>query len=101
MSNKRSYSSILTVELFSSQESSLYCQDLFGYNTSNVLYLLWNFKEAVKQLRSKVVHSNPLDINSLEKNSSRSPLTQSTTNKASFQNVVDPCVLVSRATSVK
>ena len=34
---------------------------------SNVLYLLWNFKEAVKQLRSKVVHSNPLDINSLEK----------------------------------
>ena len=34
---------------------------------SNVLYLLSNFKEAVKQLRSKVVHSNPLDINSLEK----------------------------------
>ena len=37
MSNKRSYSSILTVELFSSQESSLYCQDLFGYNSKNIL----------------------------------------------------------------
>ena len=34
---------------------------------SNVLYLLSKFKEAVKWLRSKVVHSNPLDINFLEK----------------------------------
>ena len=37
MSNKRSYSGLLTVELFSSQESSLYCQDLFGYNSKNIL----------------------------------------------------------------
>ena len=38
MSNKRSYSSLLTVELlFSSQESSLYCQDLFGYDSKNIL----------------------------------------------------------------
>ena len=47
---------------------------------SNVLYLLSNFKETVKQLRSKVVHSNPFDINSLEKNSFRSPLTTITHN---------------------
>ena len=37
MSNKRSYSGILAVELFSSQESSLYCQDLFRYNSKNIL----------------------------------------------------------------
>ena len=37
MSNKRSYSSLLTVELFLSQESSLYYIDLFGYNSKNIL----------------------------------------------------------------
>ena len=37
MSNKRSYSGLLTVEMFPSQESCLYCQDLFGYNSKNIL----------------------------------------------------------------
>ena len=37
MSNKRSYSDLATVELFSSLESSLYSQDMFGYNSQNIL----------------------------------------------------------------
>ena len=40
MSNKRPYSGLLTVELFSRQESSLYCQDLFGYNSKNILFVV-------------------------------------------------------------
>ena len=43
MPNKRSYSGLLTDELFSSQESSLYCQDLFGYNSKNILLFVVNF----------------------------------------------------------
>ena len=37
MSNKRSQSSLLIAELFSSKESSLYCQDLFGCSSKNIL----------------------------------------------------------------
>ena len=37
MSNKHSYFGLLTAELFLSQKSSLYCQDLFGYNIKNIL----------------------------------------------------------------
>ena len=37
MSNKRSQSSLLIAELFSSKEYSLYCQDLFECNGKNIL----------------------------------------------------------------
>ena len=40
MSNNRSCSVLLTVGLFPSKESSLYCRDLFGYNSKNILFFV-------------------------------------------------------------
>ena len=47
---------------------------------SNVLYLLWNFKEAVKQLRSLE-----------KKNSSRSPLTTCALSESFFHLNIKHC----------